>query len=478
MIAPNLCPRPAALALALALTAPLAVPLTVRAEVGVPPSREQIRFSFAPVVKRVAPAVVNIRIRSPQPAQNPLYADPFYRRFFGDNEGDQRRDQNGPVGSGVVLRANGVIVTNHHVIKSGGQIDVILADKRTFTAKVLISDERTDLAVLQIDAKGEALPFLELRDSDEVEVGDLVLAIGNPFGVGQTVTSGIVSAVARTSVSISDIRSFIQTDAAINPGNSGGALVTLDGRLAGINTAIISPRSGAGSGGNIGIGFAIPSNMVGAVVRAALAGGRIARPTLGIGGQDVTADIARARGIDRIGGVIVSTVQPDSPAAAAGIKVGDVILKINGRDIADIQDLRFRLATLPVGGMVKLTMLRDKQTTELEVPLREAAATELDSAAVLTGNHPLAGAQVAKLTPAVADQLGIRVKSGVVIVRVNAGSNAQHRGFRAKDVLLALNGEQLDSVEGLRGALAQARGVWQIVGNRDGALFRIFLQQQ
>jgi serine protease Do len=465
--------RSAALAVVLAL----ALPHAVRAEVSVPESQQQIRLSFAPVVKRVAAAVVNIRIRAQQQAQNPLYADPFYRRFFGDNEGQQR--DTGAVGSGVILRDNGVIVTNHHVIKSGGTIDVILNDKRTFTAKVLLSDERTDLAVLQIDTKGEKLPFLELRDSDEVEVGDLVLAIGNPFGVGQTVTSGIVSAVARSSVNISDIRSFIQTDAAINPGNSGGALVTLDGRLAGINTAIISPRSGAGTGGNVGIGFAIPANMVGAVVRAALTTGRIARPTLGIGGQDVTADIARARGLDRIGGVIVSTVQPDSPAAGVGIKAGDVILKINGREVSDIQDLRFRLATMPVGGKVKLTIIRGKETVEVEVPLKEAAAaTEIENAVTLTGNHPLAGAQVTKLTAGVAEQLSMRGNRGIVIVKVNPGSIAARRGFKPKDVLLQVNGVALDSVDELRQALAQSQGMWNIVGSRDGTAFRIMLQQQ
>ncbi len=468
--------RTAALALVLAL----AIPPAVRAEVSVPQSEQQIRLSFAPVVKRVAAAVVNIRIRAAQPqSQNPLYADPFYRRFFGDNDG-QQRPGTGAAGSGVIVRENGIVVTNHHVIKSGGTIDVILNDKRTFTAKVLLSDERTDLAVLQIDTKGEKLPFLQLRDSDEVEVGDLVLAIGNPFGVGQTVTSGIVSAVARTSVSITDVRSFIQTDAAINPGNSGGALVTLDGKLAGINTAIISPRSGAGTGGNVGIGFAIPSNMVGAVVRAALTTGRIARPTLGIGGQDVTADIARARGLERIGGVIVSTVQADSPAAHAGIKAGDVILKINGRDVNDIQDLRFRLATMPVGGKVKLTMMRGKETTEIEVELREAAAVkEIENAATLTGNHPLAGAAVLKLTPAVADQLGVRgINRGIVIVKVQPGSLAARRGFRPKDVLVQVNGQTLDSVEELRSVLAGGQGAWQIVGVRDGTVFRIMLYQQ
>jgi Do/DeqQ family serine protease len=461
----------AVLVLALALAAPPAA----RAETAATPpeSREQIRLSFAPVVKRVAPAVVNIRIRAQQQAQNPLYADPFYRRFFGEN-GEQRQEQNRAVGSGVILRDDGVIVTNHHVIKSGGQIEVILNDKRTFTAKVLLSDERTDLAVLQIDTKGEKLPYLELRDSDEVEVGDLVLAIGNPFGVGQTVTSGIVSAVARTSVNIADFRSFIQTDAPINPGNSGGALATLDGKLAGINTAILSR-----SGGNVGIGFAIPSNMVAAVVRAALSGGRIARPTLGIGGQDVTADIARARGLDRIGGIIISVVQPKSPAEKAGIKVGDVILRINGRDIVDIQDLRFRLATLPVGGTVKLTVMRDKKEFDVDVELREVAATDVDNATTLEGGHPLTGAQVAKLTPELAQQLGIAaVSRGVVVLKVNPGTNAARQGFRAKDVIVQINGERTDTVEALQSALDEAQGVWRILGVRNGQALRLFFARQ
>jgi serine protease Do len=464
--------RSAAAVLTLALAA--AAPIAAHAEgTKVPDSREEIRFSFAPVVKRVAPAVVNIRVTSEDRTadENPLYADPFYRRFFGNDQ--QRREVRRSVGSGVILRANGIIVTNHHVIKSGGRIDVILHDKRTFVAKVLLSDKRTDLAVLKIDTKGETLPYIDLRDSDEVEVGDLVLAIGNPFGVGQTVTSGIVSAVARTSVNIADFRSFIQTDASINPGNSGGALVTTDGKLIGINTAIISR-----SGGNVGIGFAIPSNMVRAVVRAALTTGRIARPTLGIGGQDVTPDIARARGLEHIGGVIVSRILPKSPAAEAGMKVGDVLLKVNGREIADIQDLRFRLATMPVGGTVKLTIQRDKSQIDLDVALREASQSDLAQAKPITGNNPLGGATVAKLTQELAQEMGLNIARGLVVTKVAPGSNAEHRGFRAKDVVLQINGVTLDSPELLQKVLDQSKGEWQIIGSRGGTLFRIYFSIQ
>src|SRR5579883_1684512 len=303
----------------------------------VPKSREAIRLSFAPIVKQAAPAVVNVFSRRVvRTSASPFADDPFFRRFFGDRSPfgiPQDRVQNS-LGSGVIVDPDGLIVTNHHVIQDAQEITVVLPDRREFEAKVLRSDERTDLAVLKVDPKGERLPTLPIGDSDSLQVGDLVLAIGNPFGVGQTVTSGIVSGLARTAVGIGDFRSFIQTDAAINPGNSGGALIDLDGRLVGINTAIFSR-----SGGSIGIGFAIPTNMVRIVLQAASNGGRIVRPWLGASGQGVTADLAASLGLPRPEGVLLKEVVPGSPAAQAGLRVGDVVLAIEGHEIEDTESL-------------------------------------------------------------------------------------------------------------------------------------------
>ncbi|MGE4011442.1 MAG: trypsin-like peptidase domain-containing protein, partial [Alphaproteobacteria bacterium] len=281
-----------------------------------PATRGDIAFSFAPVVKTVAPAVVNVytRVSSADRGRNPFADDPFFRRFFSDEAppgnapAEPRQQIDRPLGSGVIVRASGIIVTNFHVIQNSQQIVVKLTDGRDFIAKTLLTDQRTDLAILQINV-GQPLPFLEIGDSDKLEVGDLVLAVGNPFGVGQTVTSGIVSALARTTIGISDYRSFIQTDAAINPGNSGGPLVTMDGKVIGINTAIFSTV-----GASIGIGFAIPSSMVRAVVAAAEKGEPIKRPWLGATGQAVTADMAQALGLPSPRGLIIKDIAAGSPA--------------------------------------------------------------------------------------------------------------------------------------------------------------------
>ncbi len=299
----------------------------------VPSSRAEIAFSFSSVVKKTAPAVVNIYTRRvvESRAVSPLFNDPFFQQFFGNDFGfgvPQERVQNS-LGSGVILRPDGLIVTNNHVIQKSDQITVVLSDRREFPAQ------------------------LPLADSYQLEVGDLVLAIGNPFGVGQTVTSGIISALARTQVGIGDYGFFIQTDAAINPGNSGGALVTMDGKLAGINTAIYSK-----SGGSVGIGFAIPSNMVASFLAAELKGGHLNRPWIGVSGQAVTSDMAEALGLDHPTGIIVDDVFPGGPAAAAGLKRGDVIIAVNGKQVEDAGGLRFRLATLDMGGTATVTALR------------------------------------------------------------------------------------------------------------------------
>jgi len=442
-------------------------------EQSVPLSQAEIELSFAPLVKKTAPAVVNIYTRRvvETRAVSPLFDDSFFRRFFGDNFSfglPSRRLQNS-LGSGVIVAPDGLIVTNRHLIKDSDQITAVLDDGREFDARVVASEERVDLALLRIDPRGKPLPALQLRDSDELEVGDLVLAIGNPFGVGQTVTGGIVSALARTHVGIADFGFFIQTDAAINPGNSGGALVAMDGRLVGINTAIFSGRGG----GSIGIGFAIPSNMVAAVIAAEAAGGKLVRPWLGVGGQPLTAGLAEGLGLERPGGVVINDLYPGGPAAEAGVRLGDVIVALNGREVRDPQALRFRLATMPVGKTASLTVLRRGE--RLEVPVNLAAPPETPSeATVLQGRHVLAGATVANLSPALAEDLGLSGDwAGVVIAAVKRGSHAHRSGFAAGDVLLSLNGEPIGDVAELQRLIAQPAGGWEIAFRRAGEVRKI-----
>ncbi|MDA0338452.1 MAG: trypsin-like peptidase domain-containing protein, partial [Proteobacteria bacterium] len=316
--------------LALALTAAFGTAPAL-AEKVVPESREQVNYSYAPLIKQVAPAVVNIYTkRTIRQSRSMMFDDPVFKRFFEDrfSFGPQRDRQQSSLGSGVMVGEGGVVVTNRHVINGADEITVVLSDRREFDARIILSDERSDLAVLQIDAEGEDLPYLAFENSDDIEVGDLVFAIGNPFGVGQTVTSGIVSAVARTEVGTSDYEFFIQTDAAINPGNSGGALVGLDGKLYGVNTVILSR-----SGGSHGVGFAIPANMVAHVVESALTDGKVIRPWLGGSGQQVTAGIAESVGLDRPTGVLVNHIHPKGPAKAAGLQVGDIMLEIGGQEV-------------------------------------------------------------------------------------------------------------------------------------------------
>ena len=437
-----------------------------------PQSREQLQFSFAPVVRKTAPAVVNVYSRrTVRTAASPLFDDPLFRRFFGENApftAPAERVQRS-LGSGVLVASDGTIVTNHHVIKDAEEVTIVLADRREFEAKVLRSDERTDLAVLKIDVKGEQLPFLELRDSDELEVGDLVLAIGNPFGVGQTVTSGIVSALARTAVGISDFRFFIQTDAAINPGNSGGALVGLDGRLVGINTAIFSR-----SGGSVGLGFAIPSVMVKAVLVGAGSEARIIRPWLGVSGQPVTAEIAASLGLKRPMGVLLKEVTASGPAAQAGLRVGDIVQSINGHEVEDAEALRFRVATLPVGGSARLATFRAGTHREVEVVLTAPPEDPPRDISELAGKTPLSGATIANLSPALADELGLdSAARGVIILAVTGRSPAARVGFAGGDILATINGRNVTSVAQTRQLLAETARQWQLAIRREGKLLTI-----
>src|SRR4051794_10552195 len=319
----------------------------------VPASSAEVRLSYAPIVQRVQPAVVNVYAAKMVRDRNPLLDDPIFRRFFGV-PGQQPEQMQRSLGSGVMVDSTGLVVTNNHVIEGADQVKISLADKREFEAEIELKDSRTDLAVLRVKDGREKFATLDFANSDELLVGDVVLAIGNPFGVGQTVTHGIVSALARTQVGITDYQFFIQTDAAINPGNSGGALVDMTGKLAGINTAIFSR-----SGGSQGIGFAIPSNMVRVVVASAKSGGKaVKRPWLGAKLQAVTPEIAETMGLKRPVGALVATVTEKSPAARAGLKSSDLITAIDGQTIDDPNAFDYRFATRPLGGTAQIDVQR------------------------------------------------------------------------------------------------------------------------
>lgn len=440
----------------------------------VPESREEVMLSFAPVVKKAAPAVVNIFTKRKEQRKSPvssLLDDPFFRRFFGDNFNDKRsreREQSS-LGSGVIVDEEGLIVTNEHVIKGATEIKVVLADRREFEAEVVLTDERTDLAVLRVDPGDGDLPVIEMRDSDDVEVGDLVLALGNPFGVGQTVTSGIVSALARTQVGITDFSFFIQTDAAINPGNSGGALVTLDGRLIGINTAIYSR-----TGGSIGIGFAIPADMVRTVVDSARSGEGLVRAWAGLIAQNLTSELAEGLRLDRPSGVVISDIYEGGPADRAGIDAGDVIVTIDDQPVNDLQSLRYRIATGSLGGSLDVQVLRKGEVISTELPLEPPPETPPRNEVRLLGHHPLGGAYVASLSPALSEELEMPDNwNGVVITRVQRGTPARRVGFRPRDIILAVNGQTFERSGDLADALDRISNRWQITFKRDGKVRRV-----
>jgi Do/DeqQ family serine protease len=428
------------------------------AESRLPASSEEVRLSFSPLVKKAAPAVVNIYTRKVvQSRRSPLFDDPFFRRFFGgDMPGGRQRIENA-LGSGVIVDPSGLVVTNNHVIEGADEIRVVLSDRREFNVTVVGSDERTDLAILRLQEVKERMPFLELGDSDQIEVGDLVLAIGNPLGVGQTVTSGIVSAVARTQAALSDFQAFIQTDAAINPGNSGGALLAMDGKLAGINTAIFSQ-----SGGSEGIGFAIPANMVKAVMSAITKVGHTVRPWLGAETQSVTSDMASAINMRSPTGALVSTVHKGGPAAKAGLEVGDVIVAVNGHAVDDVPSLKFRLATLPLEGSAELSIQRQGQARKVRLPLEAPPETPPRDVSELTGSNPLAGAAVANMSPALADEVGMDYVDGVLILKVQPGTIASRLRFQIGDMVLAVNGQKIGSVKELKSALNSGATGWRI----------------
>ncbi len=427
------------------------------------PTQSELRLSYAPVVQHVAPAVVNVYAAKVVQNRNPFLDDPIFRRFFGVPGGSSSQLQRS-LGSGVIVEADGLVVTNNHVIEGADEVKVSLADKREFEATLVLKDPRTDLAILRIKDGHERFPVLDFADSDALQVGDVVLAIGNPFGVGQTVTHGIVSALARTQVGISDYRFFIQTDAAINPGNSGGALVDLTGKLIGVNTAIFSR-----SGGSQGIGFAIPANMVRVVVASAKSGGSaVLRPWLGAKLQAVTPDIADSMGLKRPAGALVANVTADSPAARAGLKAGDLIVSVDGQDVDDPNAFDYRFATKALGGSARLGVLRAGREQTATIALQKAPETPRDEITIRS-RSPFSGVKIANLSPALADELQLQnVEQGVAIVDVDAGSYASNLGFQRGDVIEEVNGERITKTGDVERLTGTPNRSWRIIILRGG----------
>ena len=429
----------------------------------VPFGREDMQLSFAPLVQSVGPAVVNVYASQRVTARSPFAGDPFFERFFGRQQMPPRVQSS--LGSGVIVDPSGYVVTNYHVIRGANEVRVATADGREFNSTILLQDESLDLAVLKIDAP-EAFASAAIGDSDALEVGDLVLAIGNPFGVGQTTTSGIISALARTHVGVNDFGFFIQTDAAINPGNSGGALINMSGEVIGINTAIYSQ-----SGGSIGIGFAIPSNIVRAVVQAAQNGlDYFERPFVGATFENVSSQIAEALGMERPSGALVQSVIRGGPAEKAGLRPGDVVLNMNGASIEHPDALGYRLATQPIGSVATLTVLSQGNEREAEIELIRAPEGASTSQILIDGRSPFAGATVAGLSPRLAQRLGIRsnTNSGVAIVDVDRNSPAAGVGLRPRDIVIEVNGQEIATPEQLRDVAMGNSRWWRFAIERDG----------
>ena len=436
----------------------------------VPVSPAEIMLSYAPIVQRVQPAVVNVYAAKVVRDHNPLLDDPIFRRFFGV-PGQQPEQMQRSLGSGVMVDSSGLVVTNVHVIEGADEVKVSLADKREFEAEIVLKDSRSDLAVLRLKGVREKFPTLDLANSDALQVGDVVLAIGNPFGVGQTVTHGIISALARTQVGITDYQFFIQTDAAINPGNSGGALVDMTGKLAGINTAIFSR-----SGGSQGIGFAIPANMVRVVVASAKSGSKaVKRPWLGAKLQAVTPEIAETLGLRLPSGALVAGVVSGSPAARAGLKPSDLIVVIDGHEVEDPNAFDYHFATRPLGGTAQIDVLRAAKTIKLTVPLETAPDTNRNEI-VLTGRSPFQGAKVANISPAVADELHLDTDTaGVVVTDLADGGTAASVGFQKGDIILAVNNQKIAKTADLEKATRESARVWRITLVRGGQQINVTL---
>ena len=441
---------------------------------------------FSAVLKPALPAVVNISsskvVKPGRNQQSPIFNDPMFRQFFGDQFGQGQvhpmREQS--LGSGVIVSSDGTILTNNHVVEGATDIKVFLSDKREFQAKVIGTDPKTDIAVLKIDAT--RLPTLPLGDSNQLQVGDLIFAIGDPFGVGETATMGIVSATGRGGFGIENYENFIQTDAAINPGNSGGAMIDIHGNLVGINTAILSHGGNGGEGGNEGVGFAIPVSMAKPVMDQILTHGKVVRGYLGIHIQEVTPELARAFGLKQGGGVLVGDVAPNTPEANAGLKKGDVILQLNGETVDAPNQLQVQIAQFAPGTNVKLQIWRNGGTQDVSLKLAELDEhDDKQVSADATGATLLEGIQVQDLTSDIAQQLSLPAGTrGVVVSSVDPSSPAAASGLSQGDVIQEVNHKSITNTSDYQQAMAGAnkQPVLLLVNNRGVTRYVVVEPQQ
>ncbi len=413
---------------------------------------------FAPVVQAVLPAVVTVtstRIIRAEASDSPFFQDPFFQRFFGgDQQGPQERREQG-LGSGVIVSSDGLILTNNHVVESSTEVLVLFGENEEYHAKILGTDPQTDIAVLKVDKAPKNLKTVVFGDSSKVQIGEFVLAIGNPFGVGRTVTMGIISATGRGELGITGYEDFIQTDAAINPGNSGGALVDPGGRLVGINTAILSRSSG-----NVGIGFAVPVNMARGVMDQIVKQGKVVRGFMGVNIQDLTPAIRSAFKLSEDQGALISGIEKGGPAEKAGLQRGDAVLSLNGQPVKDSRDLRFRIASLRPGETARLQVLRDGQRRDVNVKLGERPESEQETPTSPEGSpssSSVLGIQVQDLTPEIREQLQLPAGTqGAVVAAVQPGSPAGDAGLTEGDVIQEVNRKPVHNVQELRQALSSS----------------------
>ncbi|WP_225873885.1 Do family serine endopeptidase [Terrihabitans soli] len=447
-------------------TALLCIPAAAQQRT-VPASQAEIQLSYSPLVKQVTPAVVNVyasRVVAQRPRGFP-FDDPLFQEFFGGQMNMPRERLQRSLGSGVLVGEEGIVVTNNHVIQGMTDVRISLVDQREFDVDVVLTDPVSDIAVLKVrDGKGK-FPVVPLVNGDGVEVGDIVLAIGNPYGLGQSVSQGIVSAIRRIQKKGGEQAVYLQTDAAINQGNSGGALIDMKGNLLGINTLIYTK-----TGGSDGIGFAVPASIVKLVLAAARNGDKVVRrPWIGADLQAVTREIAESMGLDRPFGALVAEVDKDSPAARAGLKPGDIVTAVEDKPVEDPTALTYQVTIRPIGSKAVLHILRQGKETTLNLPVDSAPETVPRDERLIGGKGPFSGAKVVNVSPAVAQEIGLDGSlSGVLILDIENGSVADRVGLEKGDRVLMLNDQKIDSVNTLASASEASEKLWKVTIQRGG----------